>query len=344
MWIEIVATFLLVSILLYCLLGGADFGAGILELFRGPSFREEQQELIGHAIGPVWEANHMWLILAVVILFNGFPKAYATLTTTFHIPLTLMLIGVILRGCAFTFRHYDAVRDRSQHYYTLTFMVSSLLTPLMLGVIAGALFLGRVPPLDGGFHESYISPWFNLFSFSVGIFACVLFAFLAAVYLVGEAWTEDLRKLFSERARVINFVAVIAGSFVFLSAHIDGLKLTQAFISDPTALVCIALATLILIPLWMSLHRRDLTVSRLLAGSQVALILLGWLKLQFPAFLQTREAGNSVALTIYNTAAPDATLRFLAYALIGGIAVIFPALFYLLHIFKRQEKILQGDS
>src|ERR671918_2405613 len=114
MWVESIAFFLAVSILLYCLLAGADFGAGILEAFLGDRQREEQRQVITHAIGPVWEANHVWLILAVVILFTGFPKAYSALSITFHIPLTLMLVGIILRGCAFTFRHYDAVRDRSQ--------------------------------------------------------------------------------------------------------------------------------------------------------------------------------------------------------------------------------------
>src|SRR3972149_1057124 len=103
--------FLGVSIILYCLLAGADFGAGILEFFKGPTHREKQSELITHAMSPVWEANHVWLILVVVILFNGFPKAFSVLSITYHIPLTVMLVGVILRGCAFTFRHYDAVRD-----------------------------------------------------------------------------------------------------------------------------------------------------------------------------------------------------------------------------------------
>src|SRR5918992_5235757 len=129
MLVESVAFFLAVSILFYCLFAGADFGAGILEAFLGSRSREEQRTVITHAMGPVWEANHVWLILAIVILFTGFPKAYSALSITFHIPLTLMLMGIILRGCAFTFRHYDAVRDRSQRYYSAIFVISSFLTP-----------------------------------------------------------------------------------------------------------------------------------------------------------------------------------------------------------------------
>src|SRR4029450_7243293 len=147
MLVESIAFFFAVSILFYCLFAGADFGAGILEAFLPSRRRAEQKKVIAHAIGPVWEANHVWLILAVVILFTGFPKAYSVLTITFHIPLTLMLLGIILRGCAFTFRHYDSIRDR-QRYYSAIFVVSSFLTPLMLGVIAGGMLLGAVAPIE----------------------------------------------------------------------------------------------------------------------------------------------------------------------------------------------------
>jgi cytochrome d ubiquinol oxidase subunit II len=327
MSLEILTAFLGTSIWLYCLLGGADFGAGILELFRGKHLRDEQQELIGHAMGPVWEANHMWLVLAVVILFNGFPRAYAALATTFHIPLTLMLVGVILRGCAFTFRSYDAVKDRSQRYYTWAFMLASVLTPFMLGTIAGALLLGRAPPLGGGFVESYIDPWCNLFSFSVGLLTCVLFAFLAAVYLIGEAPDADLAELFSRRARAMNVAAVLSGALVFACATEDGLDLARRFVSTPVSLGCMALATVILIPLWRCLHRRLAVPSRVLAAGQVTLVLGGWLKLQFPVFFGS--------LTVFNTVAPEATLRGLNGALIVGSALIFPSLFYLLRVFKR---------
>src|SRR4051812_5064628 len=124
MLIELIAFFLAASILLYALFAGADFGAGILEAFLAKQKRQAQREILTHAIGPVWEANHVWLILAIVILFVGFPKAYSALSVIFHIPLTLMLIGVILRGCAFTFRHYDAIQDQSQRYYTFIFVIS----------------------------------------------------------------------------------------------------------------------------------------------------------------------------------------------------------------------------
>ena len=222
MLVESVAFFLALSILFYCLFAGADFGAGILEAFLGNTRRDEQRTVITHAIGPVWEANHVWLILAVVILFTGFPRAYSVLSITFHIPLTLMLLGVILRGCAFTFRHYDAVRDRWQRYYSAIFVVSSFLTPLMLGVVAGGMLLGAVAPIEQGFHAAFVRPWANLFCFSVGVFTSVLFAFLAAVYLIGETDDAELKSIFIRRALILNALAIIVGVAVFIAPRFLG--------------------------------------------------------------------------------------------------------------------------
>lgn len=334
MWIESVALFLAISLLFYCLFAGADFGAGILEAFRGDEKRREQREVITHAISPVWEANHVWLILAVVILFVGFPQAYARLSVIFHIPLTIMLLGIVLRGCAFTFRHYDVIKDKSQDYYSIFFVISSFLTPFMLGTVAGAVFLGRLPARSVSFVEVYIEPWANLFSFSVGVFTCVLFAFLAAVYLIGETRDPELREVFKRRARVANGAAVLTGVLVFMAAELDSLPLLYLFARDPWSLGCMIAATLLLFPLWVGIETGRVQIIRGLVASQVGLVLLGWFKLQFPALIVSRvEAAHSV--TIYTAAAPETTLRFLLYALVIGSLIIFPALIYLLVVFKR---------
>jgi cytochrome d ubiquinol oxidase subunit II len=326
MWVEGVAFFLGTSLLLYCLLAGADFGGGILEIFRGSSLREEQRELIAHAIGPVWEANHMWLILAVVILFNGFPKAYAELSTTLHIPLTLMLVGIILRGCAFTFRKYDAYQDTTHEAYSGIFMASSLLTPLMLGVIAGASFRGSTPHPGASFHAVYIAPWCNAFSFAIGIFTGAIFAFLAAVYLVGEAPDPALRAIFTRRARAANVAVVLVGALVFLIAESEGLGLLSAFLKHAPSLLCMTAATVLLLPLWRSLNHGRTSLARVFAAVQVTLVLLGWFGLRLPALFGS--------LTIYEAAAPEPVLCALLGALVVGSALIFPALAYLLWVFK----------
>jgi cytochrome d ubiquinol oxidase subunit II len=333
MLIESVAFFLAVAILFYCVLAGADFGAGILEAFLGRPRREEQKKVIARAMGPVWEANHVWLILAVVILFMGFPKAYAALSITFHVPLTLMLIGVILRGCAFTFRHYDAERDRAERAYSAIFVISSFLTPLMLGAVAGGMLLGRSGPVEAGFYAAFVRPWANVFCFSVGVFTCVLFAFLAAVYLIGETQDPEVKRLFTRRALVLNGLAIPAGLCVFVAAEMDGLELARIFIERRLSLASMIGATVLFIPLWIAVRRDASQSARIFAAAQVGLILTGWFRLQFPTIINSTNG----ALTLYNASAPESTLRYLLYALIGGSALIFPALIYLLKIFKLSE-------
>ncbi len=335
MWINTIAAFLGLSLLFYCLFAGADFGAGILEYFLDRQDREKQKQIIARAIGPIWEANHVWLILAVVILFTAFPKAYSALCVAYYIPLTFLLVGITFRGCAFTFRHYDAVKDSSQKYYSMIFKASGIMVPLTLGVIAGGIFLGRVG--KGDFLSRYVNPWFNLFSLSVGLFTCVLFAFLASVYLIGETREEKLRRIFAARAQAFNLAAVGTGLLVFISAQLDGLPLLDRFISQPSSAICMVLATVILIPLWMTLKAKRVYWARITAILQVAFVLLGWFSLQFPVLLTIGTDGPGVEIiTLTSAAAPEATLRYLVFALVPGCLIIFPCLIYLFKIFKSE--------
>lgn len=338
MWINLIVFFLGVSILLYCLFAGADYGAGILECFLSNNKKEEQKELITHAIGPVWEANHVWLILIVVILFNGFPKAFGSISIIFHIPLTIMLLGVVLRGCAFTFRHYDALKDGSQFFYSWAFKYGSVLAAFMLGVIAGAIAFNteQVVSMNGTFVEVYVMSWMNLFSIFMGFFTCALFTFLAAVYLIGEADKEYLKNIFKKRARVANIAAVVFGGLVFLSSEIYHLQLVEKFIKTPSIILCMVAATFILVPLWWSLGLKNIWIARALAAMQVSLILLGWFQIQAPKIVST----SMQTFTFYNSAAPESTLVNLGWALIVGSSLILPSLFFLFRIFKAGQKPL----
>jgi cytochrome bd ubiquinol oxidase subunit II len=333
MLVETIAFFLVVSILLYSLLAGADFGAGIVEAFAGKERAEEQRKIISHAIAPVWEANHVWLILAIVILFMGFPKAYVALSVTFHIPLVLMLFGVVLRGCTFTFRHYDVAAGRAHRYYSAIFVTSSFLAPFMLGVVAGGALLGATSPVEAGFYAAFVRPWANLFCFSVGLFTCVLFAFLAAVYLIGETGDPGMRRIFVRRAKVANALAIIIGIAVFAAAEIEGLALARLFAGKALSLGSMAAATVILLPLWIAVSRNRVQMARMLVAIQVGLVLIGWFRLQYPAIVNLQ----STPLTIYAAAAPEPTLLYLLYALLVGSVLIFPSLFYLLKVFKLSK-------
>lgn len=325
---EIIIVVLGVAVLFYVLLGGADFGAGIVELVTG----KRGINTISKAIAPIWEANHIWLILAVVILFNGFPLVYTTLTTYLHIPLFIILLGIIFRGSAFTFRYYDVVKDKTHKYYTQLFRISSLLTPFFLGVALGAIMLGKIPAqVDGTFYEIFIAPWLNLFSFTTGIFLTLLFGWLAAVYLLGEARNDESFQTFAKTSRTFFVLLVISGLSVFLAAEIYELNFFSRFFHSLVAIGCVLVATAIIPFVWVGAKRRNIMLTRFLAGVQTACILTGWFAIQFPVMIYLSDGSQ---LTIQNSQAPERTMDLLVYALIAGILLIFPAFYYLFKVFK----------
>lgn len=331
MLLEAIIFFLGLAIVFYVLFGGADFGAGVLEIISGKSDRET----VAHAIGPVWEANHVWLILVVVILFMGFPRIYSVMSLYLHIPLLIMLIGIVFRGTAFAFMHYDAIRGQSIKVYNFIFKVSSVLTPLFLGVVVGAAVLGQINPDAENFWEGFIAPWLNLFSFSVGIFTTILFTFLAAVYLIGE--TEDDAKIqsFTTIAKSLNGIAVAAGVLVFSSGEVSGLSLFSMFLNSSFALLMVALTTLSIPIFWWALQTEKKILSRVVAAGQVICILIAWFWVQMPVVI--RLAGPSPDLTFYNSVAPEATLWQLFLALVVGSCIILPSLYYLMKVFKGEQ-------
>jgi cytochrome d ubiquinol oxidase subunit II len=323
----VVIFFLALSLLAYVLFGGADFGAGIIEIFSGSKTRKT----ITHAIAPVWEANHIWLILVVVILFMGFPLIYAQMSLYLHIPLVILLLGIVLRGTAFTFRHYDAIHDSSQKYYTFIFKLSSVIAPLFLGIITGALILGDITTEPTSFYEAFMAPWLNSFAWALGLFTCCLFSFLAAIYLIGETDSEEVRRHFLRIARNANFITVLAGGLVFLAAEWNGLSLAAMFWQSTPALLAAVFATLSLPLLWWSLVRQRLILPRLLAGFQALMIMGAWFWVQYPVVMRYKSGEY---LGLFETAAPEATMRQLGLALLVGSVLILPALFYLLKTFK----------
>lgn len=331
----VVIAFLGVSLLLYCLLGGADFGAGVLELFLGKERRVAQREIIGKAMGPVWEANHMWLILMVVILFVGFPAVYARVSVNLHIPLTAMLLGVIARGTSFTFRHYDAVKDGSQRSYTGIFVFSSVWTPFFLGVTMGALVPGGLDPAPASYVAGYIDPWLRPFPLALGFFTVCLFTFLAAVYLIGESPAGALRRSFTRKAFWGGAATVLSGAVVFVAAARDGIPLLQEFLATRTATTAMLVTTVLSPWLVIAIVRDWIWTARLIAGAQVALILAGWFRVQYPVLVNMPP--DSGDLTFFNAHAPAATLDYLALALVIGSIFILPALAYLFRVFKGKD-------
>ncbi|MCM2278138.1 MAG: cytochrome d ubiquinol oxidase subunit II [Oligoflexia bacterium] len=330
--------FLAASLVFYVLFAGADFGAGILELFRGSRRSDEQQRLVSHAMAPVWEANHVWLVLAVVILFMGFPVIYTTASTYLFLPLVAILVGVVARGTAFTFRHYDTLTRRYYRAYSGVFAWSSLWTAFFLGTVPAALMLGRIDPSASGFSALFLDSWLNPFGAVMGVFTCCLFSFLASLYLSGETRDEELRAIFRRRAAFACGAMVLAGGGVFVTAELSGLPLLGEFFAHPLSVACFIVATALLVPFWFNLRRRgNVTIERVLAAAIVALVLLGWFAVQYPVAIRMAEP-----ITFERAAAPEATLRALLGALVVGILLILPALLYLLKVFKWETLEREG--
>jgi cytochrome bd ubiquinol oxidase subunit II len=326
---EVVALVALVALILYALMGGADFGGGVWDLLAAGPRSSQQREAIAEAIGPIWEANHVWLILVIVLLFTAWPKAFAAMMTALHIPLTAMLVGIVLRGSAFVFRKYDSRQDEVQQRWSTVFGISSALTPLLQGMTIGALTTGAIRWQDGGVSTGFLAGWLEPFPIACGIYALVLFAFLAAVYLtVDTENAPQLQRDFRLRGLLAQGVLVPVAIGVFLTSRHGAPEMYQRLnawwaplILSWTVLSAAAAAG----ALWFGRFR----LARMAAIAEVTSVLLGWCLAQYPHLVYPD-------LTIQNAAAPEVTLRLLVIALGLGAVILLPCLYFLFHIFKGQ--------
>lgn len=334
----VVIIYLWTALLLYLLLGGADFGAGIIELFTSDKNKDKTSNTLYRAIGPVWEANHMWLIIVIVILFTGFPEIYSTVSTYLHIPLAIMLLGIIARGTAFAFRHYDAVQDEMQKVYNKIFRYSSFITPLFLGIIAGSAVGGRIDPNASGFADAFIFSWLNLFSFSVGLFTVAICGYLAAIFIIGEARTDAGRKRYVIKARSMNIAAALAGILVFFAAGLSGIPLAKWLFGNPVGIVAITAALISLIAQWRLISKGKIIIIRVLAGFQIAMILLATTYYHYPRVIVMKGGGY---LSLLEHRGDDKAITALALALLIGSLFILPALVYLMYSFQKKKPALK---
>lgn len=317
----------------YVLLGGADFGGGVWDLLaRGPR-KEAQRQLVAHAIGPVWEANHVWLILAIVLLFTCFPRAFARIAVPLNLPLTGVLIGIVLRGSAFAFRGYGGDRDAVQRRWGRVFAVASLVTPLLLGTALGAVAAGAVGTAPAGtdFAAQYLSPWLAPFPLAVGVFTLACFAFLAATYLTLETPDGPLREDFRRRALMSGIGVGAAALAALVAAGPTAPLMRHGLVGSSWALPFQLTTGVVALSALGALWRRRYALARLAAVCQVSLVLWGWAGSQYPYVVPPD-------LTIESAAAPVATLRLVLAALVVGALVLVPSLFYLFRVFKTRDQ------
>ena len=357
---EVVAGVLAVALTAYVLFGGADFGGGVWDLLaRGPR-AAEQRALVSDSIAPIWEANHVWLIVVIVMLFTAFPAAFAALTTVLHVPLALMLVGIVLRGAAFVFRSYGHWSGAGQRRWGVVFAVASTITPVFLGICVGAVATGAVGEAmarlraagatvgatagagpaavaRASFAEVFVWPWLAPFPVATGVLALVLFAFLAAVYLTVAATSEALREDFRRRAIGAGLLAFVVAAVALLVSHAEAPLVRRGLLGSGWAIplqLAIAVAAL---GAFAALWTRRWRLARVAAAAQVTLVLWGWILAQFPYIVPPR-------LTIAAAAAPRITLVLLLWALAGGAVILLPSLWYLYRTFNASRTGIAGDS
>jgi cytochrome d ubiquinol oxidase subunit II len=324
----LVAAALFVGVIAYAVLGGADFGSGFFDLTAGGSRRgAELRTLIDHSIGPVWEANHVWLIYVLVVWWTGFPSSFAPAMSTLVLPLLLALLGIVLRGASFAFRKYAATLNQAR-LFGVIFASSSVLTPFFLGTVAGGIASGRVPAQG---HGDLWTSWLNPTSLFGGVIAVGTCAFLAGTFLTADALRNHSERL-AERLRLRTLVVgIVTGAVVFAALvplEHDAPRLSHGLEGRAAPLVVLSavagVATLVL--LWL----RRYGIARLAAVLAVAAVVSGWGLGQYPWILVDQ-------LTIHEAAGARATLEGLVVAVVLAGLLVAPALFYLFRLTQSEE-------
>jgi cytochrome d ubiquinol oxidase subunit II len=324
---DAVAAILWVGVTLYAVFGGADFGAGLWALLAGRGKGGERpRKLVGWAIGPVWEANHVWLIFVLVVLWTAFSEAFGAIMSTLFIPLSLAAVGIVLRGSGFAF-HKVAARAGTREAAEFLFAASSLLTPFFMGTVVGAVASGRVPV--GNAEGDAWTSWTGPLSLTTGALFVATSAYLAAVFLVSDArrfGDRELERYFSRRALAAALVAGVAALGGIFALHADARSIFDGLTSEglPLVLLSAACGTAVVVLLVRGARRG---VRPLAVGAVVAII-WGWGAAQYPYLLPGE-------LKIDEGAAADPTLTAVLIVFGVAVVVVLPALALLFTLDQR---------
>ena len=324
----LIAVVLLLALTAYAVLGGADFGAGLWDLAAGgPDRGAAPRGLIEHAIGPVWEANHVWLIFIFVVTWTAFPTAYEAIWLTMFVPLTIAALGIVMRGASFAFR--KSVRSlRYRRIFGGGFAIASVLVPFCMGTVAGGIASGQVP--SGGRAGDPVHSWLNPTSLVTGVLAVAVAAYLAAVYLVWDARRADdieMVEYFRRRAVRAAAVSAVLAAVGLVIVHADAAYVFDGLTSRalPVALLSVVCGVGALVLLLRDAARG----ARMLAVAAVAGLILSWGVAQWPYLLPE-------TVTIQEAAAPTGTMTALVVAVLLALVIVLPGFLILYSLVQHQ--------
>jgi cytochrome d ubiquinol oxidase subunit II len=330
-WINLSAIAALAGMIAYALLGGADFGGGIWDLFATGPRKTAQRVAIQKAMGPVWEANHVWLIFVVVVLFTCFPRGYAPLGIMLFVPFHLALLGIMLRGASFVFRSFETGRPvpAESSAWGVVFGVASTISPFLLGAAFGVVTEGEIrAALGGELAKERSVPWLSPYCVANGFLALSTCAYLAAVYLTNET-TGELREDFRWRAILAGTTTAGLAILTLATARQEAMWFFERLLHGRSlpavlaGLICFAGSA------W-AVFTRHYRWARAFAIGEISLLILGWGLAQYPYLVYPDLPFAAVA-------APEATLKFVVLSIPLGGALLAPSLWMLFSVFKAEH-------
>lgn len=313
----------------YVLSGGADFGAGLWHLFASGPRKAEQRSALAHAIAPIWEANHVWLIFVVVLMFTAYPRAFAVVATSFHVPLAIALVGIVLRGASFVFRAYGLGDDAARERWGTVFAWASCVTPIALGAVLAGASSGAVTLRGDVVSSGFLAGWTTPFALLTGLFALALFALLAAMHMVADG-PGEVRSDFRARALAAELISAVLAAAVYASSRSDAALLHDRLATHPSFWPIQVLTALAALAAVVGLWRRRDVWARAFACLQVILVIVGW---------GTAMRGYVVLDAVPESAAGARmeTIQPVLWALAIGGVLLLPSLAYLFRVFRASS-------
>jgi cytochrome d ubiquinol oxidase subunit II len=335
--VVITVTALWLALIAYAVLGGADFGGGVWDLLASGPQAARQRRLIRQAIGPVWEANHVWLIFLIVGLFVAFPTAFAVLSIALFVPFVLALIGIVLRGAAFIFHTHAPDVTWFRLFWERVFSSTSTITPFLLGASAAAIASGEIRVQGQRVETVSWSVWTTPFALTIGAMALSLCAVLAAIYLTVEAeqaQDAELTEAFRLRALIAGAVTALFGALGLVLAPSEAPLLWSELFGR--ALPVVIVTMVVGLGAATSLLLRRYRLARVLIILETALLLGAWGLAQLPYLIPPD-------VTLDNAASPDASLIALLVSTAIGMVLLLPSLWFLFHVFKGRDQVAVAD-